>query len=45
MATDVIDQDVVPEHRDRMPEGWEYGLKRFRELAERKAAARGNVKG
>jgi len=30
---------ILPEHRDGMPEGWEHGLQRFRELAERKAAA------
>jgi uncharacterized protein YndB with AHSA1/START domain len=30
---------ILPEHRDGMPEGWEHGLKRFREIAERKAAA------
>ena len=46
MATDIMEQEVVhtglilPEHRDGMPEGWEHGLKRFREIAERKAAAR-----
>lgn len=27
---------IPPEHRDGMPEGWEFGLKRIRELAERK---------
>ena len=27
---------IPPEHRDGMPEGWEHGLKRIRELAERK---------
>jgi hypothetical protein len=31
---------ILPEHRDGMPEGWEHGLKQFREIAERKAAAR-----
>jgi len=31
---------IPPEHRDGMPEGWEHGLKRIRELAERKAAQR-----
>ena len=31
---------LLPEHRDGMPEGWEHYLKRFREIAERKAAAR-----
>ena len=25
---------IPPEHRDGMPEGWEFGLKRIRELAE-----------
>ena len=30
---------ILPEHRDGMPAGWEHGLKRFREIAERKAAA------
>jgi uncharacterized protein YndB with AHSA1/START domain len=29
---------IPPEHRDGMPEGWEHGLKRIRELAERKHA-------
>jgi uncharacterized protein YndB with AHSA1/START domain len=27
---------IPAEHRDGMPEGWEHGLKRVRELAERK---------
>jgi uncharacterized protein YndB with AHSA1/START domain len=27
---------IPPEHRDGMPEGWEHGLMRIRELAERK---------
>jgi len=27
---------ILPEHRDRMPEGWQYWLERIRELAERK---------
>ena len=27
---------IIPEHRDGMPEGWEHGLERIRELAERK---------
>ena len=27
---------IPPEHREGMPEGWEHGLKRIRELAERK---------
>ncbi|MCC6906823.1 MAG: SRPBCC domain-containing protein [Phycisphaerales bacterium] len=30
---------ILPEHRDGMPEGWEHGLERIRELAERKAGA------
>lgn len=30
---------ILPEHRDGMPEGWEHGLERIRELAERKASA------
>jgi hypothetical protein len=30
---------ILSEHRDGMPEGWEHGLKQFREIAERKAAA------
>ena len=29
---------IPPEHRDGMPEGWEFGLKRIREIAERKKA-------
>jgi uncharacterized protein YndB with AHSA1/START domain len=28
---------IPPEHRDGMPEGWEFGLKRIRELAEKSA--------
>ena len=32
---------IPPEHRDGMPEGWEHGLKRIRELAERKAGGAG----
>ena len=28
---------IIPEHRDGMPEGWEHGLERIREIAERKA--------
>lgn len=32
---------ILPEHRDGMPEGWEFGLQRVRELAERKAKAKG----
>jgi uncharacterized protein YndB with AHSA1/START domain len=36
---------ILPEHRDGMPEGWEHGLTRIRELAERKGyAARANQK-
>jgi len=27
---------IPPEHRDGMPEGWEHGLQRIRELAERR---------
>jgi uncharacterized protein YndB with AHSA1/START domain len=27
---------IIPEHRDGMPEGWQHGLERIRELAERK---------
>jgi uncharacterized protein YndB with AHSA1/START domain len=27
---------ILPEHRDGLPEGWEYWLERIRELAERK---------
>jgi uncharacterized protein YndB with AHSA1/START domain len=27
---------ILPEHRDGFPEGWGHGLKRIRELAERK---------
>jgi hypothetical protein len=30
---------ILREHRDGMPKGWEHNLKRFREIAERKAAA------
>ena len=30
---------ISPEHRDGMPDGWEHGLKRIREVAERKAKA------
>ena len=32
---------IPKEHRDGMPEGWEHGLKRVREIAERIRAARG----
>ena len=28
---------ILPEHRDHMPEGWEYWLGRIRELAEHKS--------
>src|SRR5262245_57002483 len=36
---------ILPEQRDGMPKGWDHALKRFRELAERKAAAaRANAK-
>ena len=31
---------ILPEHRDGMPEGWEFGLERVRELAEAKVGAR-----
>jgi uncharacterized protein YndB with AHSA1/START domain len=31
---------ILPEHRDGMPAGWEQYLQRFRDIAERKAAAR-----
>lgn len=30
---------IPAEHRDGMPEGWEHGLQRIREIAERRAAA------
>jgi uncharacterized protein YndB with AHSA1/START domain len=30
---------ILPEHRDGMPEGWEHGLKRIREIAEQKYKA------
>src|SRR5262245_15201406 len=30
---------ILPEHRDGMPEGWEYCLTRIRELAESKSKA------
>jgi uncharacterized protein YndB with AHSA1/START domain len=32
---------IPAEHRDGMPEGWEFGLKRIREIAERRAPAAG----
>jgi uncharacterized protein YndB with AHSA1/START domain len=28
---------ITPEHRDGMPEGWEFGLNRIREIAESRA--------
>jgi hypothetical protein len=28
---------IPQEHRDGMPEGWEHGLNRIKEVAERKA--------
>jgi uncharacterized protein YndB with AHSA1/START domain len=34
----------TPEHRDGMPEGWAHGLKRIRELAERRKNAAGTIK-
>jgi uncharacterized protein YndB with AHSA1/START domain len=30
---------IIPEHRDGMPEGWEFKLERVRELAQRKVEA------
>ena len=30
--------EILPEHRDGMPEGWEYYLERVRELAEKRKA-------
>jgi uncharacterized protein YndB with AHSA1/START domain len=30
---------IIPEHRDGMPEGWEYKLQRVRELAEKRKRA------
>jgi hypothetical protein len=30
---------IIPEHRDGMPEGWEHGLERIRELAEAKVSS------
>jgi len=37
---------IPAEHRDGMPEGWEHGLKRIKQIAEAKAAApRANGKG
>ena len=35
---------ILPEHRDGMPEGWEHGLERIRELAERKAGPSSRTK-
>jgi uncharacterized protein YndB with AHSA1/START domain len=35
---------ILPEHRDGMPEGWEHGLQRIREIAERKASADPNLR-
>jgi uncharacterized protein YndB with AHSA1/START domain len=32
---------IPQEHRDGMPEGWEFGLKRIREIAESRTAGRG----
>jgi uncharacterized protein YndB with AHSA1/START domain len=34
----------LPQHRDGMPQGWEYKLQRVREIAEREAAAVGKTK-
>ena len=34
----------TPEHRDGMPEGWAHGLKRIRELAERRKNAAGTIR-
>ena len=31
---------IPPDHRDGMPEGWEHGLTRIKELAERRAAGK-----
>ena len=31
--------EIPPEHRDGMPKGWEYILRKIRELAERRRAA------
>jgi uncharacterized protein YndB with AHSA1/START domain len=36
---------ILPEHRDGMPQGWEYKLQRVRELAERKKGVAGANKG
>ena len=35
---------ILPEHRDGMPEGWEHGLQRIRQLAERKANAASKIR-
>jgi uncharacterized protein YndB with AHSA1/START domain len=35
---------ITPEHRDGMPEGWEFWLKRIRELAEKRKGARTSSK-
>jgi uncharacterized protein YndB with AHSA1/START domain len=35
---------ILPDHRDGMPEGWEYKLERVREIAERKATGKGRNK-
>lgn len=35
---------ILPEHRDGMPEGWEHGLKRICELAERRSNSAGTSK-
>lgn len=32
---------ITQEHRDGLPEGWEHGMKRIKELAERNAKRRG----
>jgi hypothetical protein len=32
---------IPQEHRDGMPEGWEHGIRRIKDLAERKAKRRG----
>jgi hypothetical protein len=34
---------IIPEHRDGMPEGWEHGLQRIREIAEQKARTVGKA--
>jgi hypothetical protein len=31
---------IPQEHRDGMPEGWEHGINRIKEIAERKAKSR-----